>query len=219
MPGKNAILHGNKRKNEMKMYIWEALVSFLFTFLTLQLWHADATAQVPLIIGLAWYGVLSIQSLGSAPFGNPGYLMAALLLDRVEDRREAPYRFMAMFGGSAFAVPFSLFLLGCTHKMEVATVHPDAFCAFFAEFMGCCLLTMAYLRAQELSPAVQGALLAVLLYAFTGLSAGAFHPALAFAYALCGRIPWSDFPFTLAANLLGAAAAATLEMGTRQNRS
>ncbi|MDX2135373.1 MAG: hypothetical protein SFV52_11310 [Saprospiraceae bacterium] len=201
----------------MKMYIWEALMAFLFTLLALQLWHSDATTLVPLAIGLAWFSVLSIRSMGSAPFGNPGYLVAALLLDRVEDRREAPYRFVAMFGGSAFAVPFSTFLLGCTHKMAVAMVHPDAFCAFFAEFLGCGLLTMVFLRTREQSPVVQGAVLAVLLYAFSGLSAGAFHPALAFAYALCGRIPWGDFPFTLAANLFGAAAAATLEMGIRQD--
>lgn len=217
MPGKIAILPGNKRKNKMKMYIWEALVAFLFTLLTLQLWHTEATALVPLIIGLAWCAVLSIPGPGMAPFGNPGYLMAALLLDRVEDRREAPYRMAAMFAGSAFAVPFSLFLLGCTHKMEVATVHPDAFCAFFAEFLGCGLLTLVYLRTREQSAVMQGAVLAVLLYAFAGLSAGAFQPALAFAYALCGRIPWGDFPFTLAANLFGAAAATTLEMGLRQN--
>lgn len=194
----------------MKKYIWEALGVFLFCLLVLLIWNNNTGILAPLAVGLAWYGVQAVFSVEPGWYGNPAFLTADLLLDRVANRQSAPYVFVAQVVGALLSVPFILFLLRCSGIAETEMVHPDPFCAFFAEFICTFVLTLTYLRPLPGAAGAQGVQLAVLLFAFAQLSAGAYNPVLALAYALAERITWGDFSFYAAAEFLGAAAAASL---------
>ena len=183
---------------------------FLFCLFVLLIWNNNTGILAPLAIGLAWYGIQAVFSVEPGWYGNPAFITADLLLDRVANRQLTPYVFVAQVVGALLAVPFILFLLRCSGIAETEMVHPDPFCAFFAEFICTFVLTLTYLRPQPGVASVQGVQLAVLLFAFAPLSAGAYNPVLALAYALAERITWGDFSFYAAAELLGAAAAASL---------
>jgi glycerol uptake facilitator-like aquaporin len=194
----------------MKKYIWEALGVFLFCLFVSLIWNNNTGIMAPLAVGLAWYAVQAVFSTEGGWYGNPAFLTADLLLDRVANRQLAPYVFLAQVVGALLSIPFILFLLGCSGITETEMVHPDPFCAFFAEFICTFVLTLTYLRPLPGAAGVQGVQLAVLLFAFAQLSAGAYNPVLALAYALSERITWGDFSYYAAADLLGAAAAASL---------
>ncbi len=191
---------------------------FFFTLVVLLTGSRTAEPLYPLLIGVAWFAVRMVWGQAGNFYGNPVFLVADLLADRVEQRMMAPYLLLAQLLGALLAVPFSAMLLGCLGVYARRTAVSDPFCIFFAEMAGAFCWTLAYLRIQDAqAPSAQASMLTALLFALGSLATGFFNPATSVALALSGSMPWVILLTVSVACLLGAAAAATLTINTQQD--
>jgi glycerol uptake facilitator-like aquaporin len=201
-----------------KKYISEAVGVFFFTLVVLLASARTAEPLYPLLVGVAWFAVRMVWGQAGTFYGNPVFLVADLLADRVEQRMMAPYLLLSQLLGALLAVPFSALLLGCMGIYARRTVVTDPFCLFFAEMAGAFCWTLAYLRIRDAQAAsAQASMLTALLFALGSLAAGLFNPVTSMALALSGSMPWIILLTVSVACLLGAAAAATLTINTQQD--
>lgn len=201
-----------------KKYIPEAMGVFFFTLTALLTWGRSAEPLYPLLAGVAWLAVAMMGGQAGNFYGNPIFLVADLLADRVSNRMMAPYLVLSQLLGGLLAVPFGALLLGCAGTYPPRTVVNEPFCLFFAQLAGSFFWTLAYLRIRGPQAAsAQASVLSALLFALGSMATGLFNPATSAALTLNGSISWVDLLIVAAACLLGAAAAASFTINAQQD--
>jgi glycerol uptake facilitator-like aquaporin len=145
---------------------------------------------------------------------NPVLTLALLINGRIS-RMEVPYYVFAHGLGALLGSFFSVFLLGCIREDEISAHLNDGIGSIVAETLGAFIFTLGFLRRPANPTAgafACGALMAALVYPFNAVSLAIFNPALAIGMGMSGWIAWADFWIYAIGPLLGAAAAASLQL-------
>lgn len=198
----------------MQKQLVEFVGTFLFMLVFVMARNAAGTFA-PFAIG----GVFTAMVLagGSGSSYNPAISVANLMLGRLE-KPDFPAQILMQILGAVLGSLVAAFLLGCSQVGEIAAHTNDPICALVAEFFGTFALVWVALgtatgRSEshhfQYSLAVGFTILAGTA-AFSGVSSGAFSPAVAAGMATVGMVSWSDIWIYLAGNVLGAAAAAAI---------
>lgn len=203
----------------MKKYVAEFIGTF-FLVLTVVMTANDPRMALwaPFAVGGMYLAMVYAGGPVSGAHFNPAITLAALLSRKIE-RGDAFYYLVNQLVAGGLAAAIGVFLYDCGGGIPIeARVNEQAMCAVMGEFFGTFALAYVLLSssgkpAQE-TPQPNGiaagfALLAV-IYAFGGLSGGAFNPAVAFGASVAGLFAWEDFWAYCIGPALGAAAAATV---------
>ena len=178
-------------------------------------WRSGALA--PLAIG----GMLTVMAyaardLSGAHF-NPAVSLAALLQGQLS-RFDFPYYVVAQLLGAIPAALLAIFLLRSGGGPAPEPRSYEVLPALLAEFLGTFALAYVVLHVaarpgnenQSHYPLAIGLTVMSAAYALGGISGGAFNPAVAFGFAVGHLAFWDNLWIYLIANLLAAAAAASV---------
>jgi aquaporin Z len=201
----------------MKKYLAEGIGTF-FLMLTMVMTANNGTGTLsPLAIGLALTGLTYAGWHISTAHYNPAVTLAVLICGRI-DRTDALYYVVAQIAGAVVAALFGAFLLNCSGATSIPTLlNKNGLCALIAEFLGAfalayVLLNVAFTNRNEGNSyygLAIGFTLTGAIWTLTGISGGAFNPALALGATIAGMFDGADYWIYLIGALLGAAAAAS----------
>lgn len=207
----------------MKKYVTEFIGAFFLVFVTLLVSTNGTGALAPLAIGAVLAGMAYAARDSSGAHFNPAISLAVLMQSKLS-RFDFPYFVVAQVFGAVIAALLAAFLLHRNGGPGPEARPHDVLPTLLAEFFGSFALAFV-VRSVAANPSQEGIShygLAMgltftgLSYALAGISGGAFNPALALGMAVGHLIAWNELWMYLVANLLGAAAAASILLGTKE---
>ncbi len=211
----------------MKKYLSEFIGTFFLVLTVVLTTNNPAVGNLaPLAIGAVLTAMTFAGSHVSGAYYNPALTLSMLLRGEI-DRHDATYYALVQLLAGFFAALIGVYLLGCQGITDINARPNQATCAIVGELLG--TFALAYVALNTATTDTNegnsfyglaiGFTMMAGIYAFGGLSGGAFNPAIALGIAVAGMVSWGDLWIYLVGSLLGAAAAASafqVVYGTRE---
>lgn len=201
----------------MKKYVAEFIGTFFLVFILVLVTNNGSGALAPLATGgMLAVMAYAVRDISGAHF-NPAVSLAVLLQGKLS-RFDFPYYVVAQLLGAIPATLLAIFLLRSGGGPAPEPRSYEVLPALLAEFFGAFALAYVVLNVsarpgnenQSQYPVAIGLTVMSATYALGGVSGGAFNPAVALGFAVGHMGFWDNLWIYLIANLLAAAAAASI---------
>ena len=205
-------------RTEMRKYLTEFIGTF-FLVLTICCTVVGGASMPPLAIGAVLMVMVYAGGHVSGAHYNPAVTLAVTLRGRCSLTDAVPYVVVQVIGAVAAALTAAFLLpadkIAMIKPLNLSGTVPQALVAeaLFTFALAYVVLNVATAKANANNSFYGLAIgFTVLAGAFSvgGISGGAFNPAVAVGISVMGLTAWSNFWIYLAADLIGAAAAAVV---------
>ncbi len=197
------------------------VVEFIGTFFLLIAFCISVQSGLGQFAPIAVGAMLMVMIYAGAPISaghyNPAVSLAAYLRGALHLSDLLPYIVAQALGGT-FASMLSGFLITSMGIAEPTTRELDAVPSLIAEFLGTFALVYVFLNVTTSKKSIGnsyfglaiGFTFLACMYLFSGISGGAFNPAIALGITMAGLASWASIWIFIVANFVAGALAAFL---------